>query len=66
MLQFGECLWERCRMTTKEIIEIIISFLAGAGISAVVTLKVTKKSRVNNVIQTGNTAGGDIVGRDKR
>lgn len=53
-------------MTTKEIIEIIVSFLTGAGISAVITLKVTKKSKVNKVTQSGNVAGGDIVGRDKR
>lgn len=53
-------------MTAKEIIEIIISFLSGAGISAVVTLKVTKKSRVNKVTQSGNVAGGDIIGRDKK
>ena len=53
-------------MTTKEIIEIIVSFLAGAGISTVITLRITKKSQVNKVTQSGNVAGGDIVGRDKR
>ena len=53
-------------MTAKDIFEIIISFLAGAGISSVVTLRVTKRSQVNKITQTGNTVGGDIVGRDKQ
>jgi len=52
-------------MTIKDIVEIIISFISGAGLSAVITLNVTKKSRKNTVTQTGNTAGGDIVGGDK-
>jgi hypothetical protein len=53
-------------MTTKDIIEIIVSFLSGAGISSVITLKVTKKSQVNKVTQSGNVAAGDIIGRDKK
>jgi len=52
-------------MTLKDIVEIIISFVTGAGFSAVITFNVTKKSRKNTVTQKGNTAGGDIVGGNK-
>ena len=54
-------------MTTKDLIEIISSFLAGATISAALTFQITKTkfSRINKTRQTGNVAGGDIVGGDK-
>ena len=54
-------------MTTKDVIEIIASFFAGATISAAFTFHVTKTryTRINKTEQTGNVARGDIVGGDK-
>lgn len=54
-------------MTAKDWIEMLVSFFSGAAISALVTIKVvnSRVSRITKTHQTGNTAGGDIVGGDK-
>jgi len=54
-------------MTAKDLIEIVVSFFAGAAISAVVTVKYTKtvKQRSNTVNQNNNKAGGSIIGGDQ-
>lgn len=51
----------------EKIIELLIAFLGGATLSAVVTYNVTKTmiNNRNSTVQSGNTVGGDIVGRDK-
>jgi len=53
-------------MTIKDLLEILGGFLGGATVSAVVTFKITKAQydRRTNTTQTGNRAGGDIVGGD--
>jgi hypothetical protein len=55
-------------MTLKDWLEIIVAFIAGGTISTAVTVRVIKSKYVNTATttQTGNRAGGDIVGRDKR
>ena len=54
-------------MTIKDWIELIVGFVAGATISAVVTVRICKSKwqRTTKTVQTGNRAGGDIVGGDK-
>jgi hypothetical protein len=53
-------------MTLKDLIEIVVAFLGGATIAAVVTFKYTKTkfSRVAKTTQRGNVAGGHIIGGD--
>jgi len=47
----------------------ILSFLAGLAGGSLLTLRFTRKSRINsrdtNVDQSRASAGGDLVGRDK-
>lgn len=47
----------------------ILSFVAGLAGGSLLTLKITRKTHVaregTNVSQSGASAGGDIVGRDK-
>jgi len=47
----------------------ILSFLAGLAGGSLLTLKFTRKTHVDregsNVDQSGASAGGDLVGRDK-
>jgi hypothetical protein len=47
----------------------ILSFVAGLASGSLLTLKFTRKTRIDrgssNVDQSGATAGGDVVGRDK-
>lgn len=54
-------------MSTKDWVEIIFSFFAGATVSAAVTVRICKSKfqRTTTTVQTGNRAGGDIVGGDK-
>ena len=54
-------------MTIKDWIEIIGGFFAGATISAAMTVRICKSKwqRTTTTTQTGNRAGGDIVGGDK-
>lgn len=54
-------------MTAKDWFEIIGGFFAGATVSAVITVRVCKNAwhRSASTVQTGNKAGGDIVGGDK-
>ncbi len=54
-------------MNAKDWIEIIGGFFAGATASAIVTVRICKKvwCRSATTVQTGNKAGGDIVGGDK-
>ncbi len=54
-------------MTIKDWIEFIGGFFAGATISAVLTVRICKSKwqRTTKTVQTGNRAGGDIVGGDK-
>ena len=55
-------------MSPKEMLEIVMSFFAGATLSAVVTVKICKSKfeRNTQTTQTGNRAGGNIVGGDYR
>ena len=47
----------------------IVSFVVGLASGSLITLKFTRKTSVgregSNVDQTGASAGGDMVGRDK-
>ncbi len=54
-------------MTTKDWLEIIGGFVTGASISTVITVRICKSKwqRTTSTNQTGNRAGGDIVGGDK-
>ena len=55
-------------MTAKDWIELIGGFFAGATVSAVVTVRICKSvyQRTTTTTQTGNRAGGDVIGGDKR
>ena len=54
----------------EEILKIVLIILGFFGVGFVITKKYSKKSKRDNsktkVIQRNNTAGGDIVGRDKK
>ncbi len=54
-------------MNAKDWIEIIAGVFAGATMSAVVTVRICKSKyqRATTTVQSGNTAGRDIVGGDK-
>lgn len=47
----------------------IISFIAGLASGSLLTIKFTRKTQIgregSKINQSGATAGGDVVGRDK-